>query len=78
MKKIISLLVVLALCLCLCSCGKADDYDAAMALMDSGNYEGAIAAFTELGDYEDSIQKTEECHSILSYKDATALFDAER
>ena len=49
--------------------------------IDLGNlhrYEEAIAAFTELGDYEDSIQKLEECENILSYADAIFLLDAEQ
>lgn len=78
MKKLVSLILVMAMVLSLCACGKADDYEAAIALMEAGNYEEAIAAFTELGDYEDSAQKLEECENILSYAEAVALFEAEQ
>lgn len=78
MKKLLSLILVMAMVLSLCACGKADDYEAAIALMEAGNYEEAMAAFTELGDYEDSAQKLEECENILAYAEAVALFDAEQ
>lgn len=78
MKKIISLLVFFSLCLFLCSCGKADDYEAALTLMNSGNYEEAVDAFSELGDYEDSIKKSEECKAILSYEDAISLLNSQK
>jgi len=78
MKKTISLLLVIVMCLSLCSCGKADDYESAVALMDAGNYEEAITAFAKLGDYEDSVQKLEECKNIKAYNEATALYEAEK
>lgn len=78
MKKAITLILTITLCLSLCACGKAGDYEAAVALMDAGNYEEAIVAFTELGDYEDSAQKLEECENILAYAEAIALFEAEQ
>lgn len=78
MKKIIPLILTIALCLSLCACGKADDYEAAVALMDGGNYEKAIEAFLELGNYEDSTQKLEECENILSYTEAVALLSVEQ
>lgn len=78
MKKAITLLLAIVMCLSLCACGKAGDYEAAIALMEAGNYEEAIVAFTELGDYEDSIQKLEECENILSYAEAIALFEGEQ
>ena len=78
MKKLVSLILVMAMVLSLCACGKADDYEAAIALMEAGNYEEAIAAFTELGDYEASAQKLEECENILAYAEAIALFEEEQ
>jgi tetratricopeptide (TPR) repeat protein len=51
-KRIVTALLVLAL-LCLAGC-KSGDYDKALALYEEGTYEEAYAAFTELGDYEDS------------------------
>ena len=78
MKKAITMILAFTLCLSLCACGKAGDYEAAVALMDAGNYEEAIAAFTELGDYEDSAQKLEECEIILAYTEAITLYEAEQ
>ena len=78
MKKLLSLILVLTMALSLCACGKADDYESAIALMEAGNYEEAIVAFTELGDYKDSVQKLEECENALSYAEAVALFEAEQ
>lgn len=78
MKKLVSLILVMAMVLSLCACGKADDYEAAIALMEAENYEEAIAAFTELGDYEDSAQKLAECEDALSYAKAVSLFEAEQ
>jgi len=78
MKKLLSLILVIAMVLSLCACGKADDYEAAITLMEAGNYEEAIVAFTELGDYEDSAQKLAECENALSYAKAVALFEAEQ
>lgn len=76
MKKLTSLLLALTLCLSLCACGKADDYEAAVALMDSENYKEALTAFTELGDYEDSIQKKAECETAIAYKNAVELLNS--
>jgi hypothetical protein len=36
-------------------------YNSALSLMDSGNYEKAIVAFEELGDYQDSEENILEC-----------------
>ena len=37
------------------------NYNNAVALMEAGNYDEAIAAFTELGDYKDSADKIDVC-----------------
>lgn len=78
MKKLGLLILVLTMVVSLCACGKAGDYEAAIALMEAGNYTEAVAAFAELGDYEDSVQKLEECENILSYAEAVALFEEEQ
>lgn len=78
MKKAITLILAITLCLSLCACGKADDYEAAVALMEAGNYEEAIDAFIELGDYEDSVQNLEKCEKALSYAEAITLFEEEQ
>lgn len=56
-------------------------YNAALALMEEGKYEEAIAAFDALGGYEDSQAKVEECQAKLAeakYSEACALMDAEK
>ena len=72
MKKVLSLVLVLAVCLTLSAC-KSDDYESAVASMEAGHYEEAIVAFTELGDYKDSLQKLEECQTALSYESACTM-----
>lgn len=78
MKRIVAVLLFFTLCLTLCACGKADDYERAIALMDEGNYEEAITVFTELGDYEDSTIKLEECKNSLDYNKAVVLLAEEK
>ena len=56
-------------------------YSAALALMEEGKYEEAIAAFTELNAYEDSQTKLEECRAKLAeakYDEASALMAEEK
>lgn len=75
MKRMAVGCLLLVLSLVLCACGKADDYDAAVALMEAENYESAIAAFSELGDYEDSDQRLEECTDAIAYAEASLLLE---
>lgn len=54
-------------------------YDAAKTLMDNGEYENAIVAFTELKDYRDSPAMIEACRAALldwQYGEAVALYEA--
>lgn len=76
MKRVLSLLLVIVVCLSLCACGKADNYEAAIALMEAENYDEAIALFADLGNYEDSVQKLEECTNIKAYNDASELYES--
>lgn len=58
-------------------------YDDALAMMDAGLYEEAIAAFEALGDYEDSAEKIPECQYRFAvakmetgeYETAIAIFE---
>lgn len=57
-------------------------YNSAVSLMDAGSYEEAIAAFEELGDYNDSAIKIEECKVLeeearlqKSYQEAVDFLD---
>ena len=53
MKRIAVVLMCAVLCLMLCGC-KSSDYKKAKALYEAGDFDGAIAAFSALGDYKDS------------------------
>ena len=57
MKKTVLVIVVVVMSLLLCACGKSVDYNNANALMEAGNYQEAMDAFTQLGDYKDSLQQ---------------------
>lgn len=87
MKKFRSLVFILVLCCVLCSCGKAEDYEAAVAMMEAGDYLGAIEVFSELGDYEQSQEKLSFCtikaHTVAwellnehAYDEAYVVFSA--
>jgi hypothetical protein len=56
MKKLALLALCFALLFCLTGC-KSDDYEAAVALYDSGDYWEAQLAFEELGNYKDSAER---------------------
>ena len=62
-----------------CKTGILDmEYDAALALMNDGKYEEAIAAFLPL-DHKDSKAKVEECKTIIAetqYSEAVSLMSA--
>lgn len=62
---------------------RLDAYNAAVALAEAGQYEEAIAAFTELGDYKDSAtlaaqaqEEAEEAARLEAYNAAVALAEA--
>ena len=52
------------------------NYNAAVELMNSGEYEQAIAAFEALGGYKDSANKIEECNIDIDYNAALELMEA--
>ncbi len=54
----------------------SDRYEAAFAMMDSGDFEEAKAGFLELGEYRESPDMAEECQDTMDYNDAVALQDA--
>lgn len=59
---------------------KQESYDEAIKLMDAGEYDAAITAFEELGDFSDSPQKIEEIKTIIkdkAYDEAVQLMDNE-
>lgn len=82
MRKIGILLLAVLLIISLTAC-KSDDYKEAMELYVNREYDAALAMFTELGDYEDSINMVTRCryaqaHVLLSdgkYEEARMIFE---
>lgn len=83
MKKTVSILLIVALLFSLSGCAK-NDYDAAIALLDSGNYSDARESFAALGDYKDSKEMIKKCDYQMGmqlfgnqqYDDAIRYFTA--
>ena len=50
-------------------------YNAAVKLMENGEYDAAIDAFEELDDYKDSAELKKECEKGSKYKEAQAAYD---
>jgi tetratricopeptide (TPR) repeat protein len=82
MRKIGVLLLVALMMISLTAC-KSDDYKEAMELYVNREYDAALVIFTELGDYEDSINMVTRCrhaqaHSLLQngkYEEARVIFE---
>jgi outer membrane protein assembly factor BamD (BamD/ComL family) len=55
---------------------RSDRFDAAVAMMDAGDYRDAKAEFTELGDYKQSADLADECQDTMEYQSAQAQMDA--
>jgi tetratricopeptide (TPR) repeat protein len=55
---------------------KKSNYEEAVALMEGGQYEGAMSAFAELGSYEDAATLYASCENSLAYDKAAALMSA--
>ncbi len=70
MKKVLSLLLVAVFVLVMFTGCSKTDYNEAVKLMESGDYEQAITLFTELGDYNDSQEKLVQAQKFLSVKKA--------
>lgn len=51
------------------------DYNNAILMMESGNYDEAINSFTRLGDYKDTANKLEECISLKEQAELQAAYD---
>ena len=54
---------------------RLEAYNAAVALAEAGQYDEAIAAFTELGDYMDSAEQKKEITKEITYSQAVTLFE---
>lgn len=53
-----------------------NNYNNAVALLESGNLQGAAAAFAELGDYKDARRQYKAVLKEIAYADAVALMEA--
>lgn len=53
-------------------------YNTAVTLMENGEYEAAIEAFDELGNYKDSAEQKTEARKASVYAEAESLFENER
>lgn len=79
MKNIIRflcLLMVLLLSISLTACASAEDkaFDEANALLEAGDYDGAIAAFSAIGRYQEISEKIEQAQQLRDEKNAGFLF----
>ncbi|MBQ2730805.1 MAG: tetratricopeptide repeat protein [Clostridia bacterium] len=82
-KKITLFALSLLTTLSLFSCS-GSNYSKAVDLYENGKYEEALALFTELGDYEDSLAMVKECNYELAiihiqneeYDEAQELFES--
>lgn len=51
-------------------------YNAAVMLMESGDYDAAMEEFEAMGDYKDSAEKIEECKNKKQYEEAEECLNA--
>lgn len=75
MKKIVSVLVVLALAVSLVGCS-LQDYQTAGTLYKEGKYAQALEIYAALGDYADSAKMAEICRQKANYEKAGQLLAA--
>jgi hypothetical protein len=71
MKKFTIFALILVMLFNFTGC-KSDDYEAAEALYDSGDYAAAASAFAEIKDYKDSAERVR----VAKYEEAIALYDS--
>lgn len=82
MKRISVLFFAVLMMISLTAC-KSDDYKEAMELYVNREYDAALVIFTELGDYEDSVNMVTKCryaqaHLLMSdgmFEDARVIFE---
>lgn len=75
-KRFLSLFLALVLCLGMTACGSADDkaFEEADALLAAGDYDGAIAAFSAIGRYQEISAKIAEAEKLRNDANAGFLF----
>ena len=74
--RIICLALSAALCFSLAGCAPADEraFERACALMDAGEYEAAIEAFSAIGMYEQISEKIDEAQELLEEENMKFLY----
>ncbi len=76
MKKTIALILVMLMCLSGFACASEEraEFDAACALLEAGDYDGAIAAFTSIGLYQEISEKLAEAKRLKDEQSAGFLY----
>ena len=75
MKKMISMLLLAAFCLSMAACSSVDkEFESADALLQAGDYDGAIAAFSAIGRYEEINSKIQEAEKLRDEANAGFLY----
>ena len=74
--RYLCLLLSLVMCLTLAACASKEDkaFDEANALLEAGDYEGAIAAFSAIGRYQEISAKIAEATQLLDESNAGFLY----
>lgn len=74
--RVLSLILALVLCLSLAACSSADDkaFEEADALLAAGDYDGAIAAFSAIGRYQEISAKIAEAEKLRDDANMGFLF----
>ncbi len=76
MKKTIALILAMLVCLGGFACASEEDeaFNAACALLEAGDYDGAIAAFSSIGRYQEIAAKIAEAQSLKDAQNAGFLY----
>lgn len=77
MKKSLLLLLMSVLVFAMTGCA-SQDYDKAIRLMESENYQAAIEIFNSIPEYKDAATKAEECEKYVEYNAAVNAFSEGR
>lgn len=77
MKKSLLLLLMSVLVFAMTGCA-SQDYDKAIRLMESENYQAAIEIFNSIPEYKDAAAKAEECEKYIEYNAAVNAFSEGR
>ena len=69
-KKIAGLSLLICTMLCLCGCDSTEkDYNSAEKLFESGEYKEALELYSQIGDYEDSVEKIAICEKEIAMRE---------